>query len=228
MCEDVRVAMSARLDGEDPGLAPEEIDGHLSGCTGCVAWLADAQRLAATMTATLTEPAAARAAAAGTPATGPAATNPAATNPAATGAARRRAAAEAYARRQVLRVAVAAAAVVQLALALPTLVGAFLSTETGPHAGREMASFDVAVAVGFLAAAYWPARARAFVPVALVLAACLGITSVVDLVRGAAGVGHEFGHLVAVVQAGLLLALSRIETGAPGRVPRARVAGTRR
>src|SRR5256886_15218930 len=134
-------------------------------------------------------------------------------------AARRRAAAEAYARRQVLRVPVAAAAVVQWALALPTLVGAFLSTETGPHAGREMASFDVAVAVGFLAAAYWPARARAFVPVALVLAACLGITSVVDLVRGAAGVGHEFGHLVAVVQAGRLFARSPLPTASPGRGP---------
>jgi hypothetical protein len=46
MCEDVRVAMSARLDGEDPGLAPEQIDGHLSGCPGCAAWLGEVERLA--------------------------------------------------------------------------------------------------------------------------------------------------------------------------------------
>ena len=39
MCEDVRVAMSARLDGEDPGLAPEQIEDHLSECAGCAVWL---------------------------------------------------------------------------------------------------------------------------------------------------------------------------------------------
>jgi hypothetical protein len=121
----------------------------------------------------------------------------------------------------VLRVAVAVAAVVQLALALPTLLSTFLSTELGAHAGREMASFDVAVAVGFLLAAYRPDRARAFVPVALVLAACLAATSGIDLVRGVTTIGHEFGHLVAVVQAGLLWALSR---GTGGLVPRPRVA----
>src|SRR5256885_5454420 len=45
MCEDVRVAMSARLDGEDPGLAPEEIDGHVVGCADCSAWLTEVRRL---------------------------------------------------------------------------------------------------------------------------------------------------------------------------------------
>jgi hypothetical protein len=143
-------------------------------------------------------------------------------------AARRRAATEARARRQVLRIAVAVAALLQLALALPLLVGAFLSTEPGPHAGREMASFDVAVAVGFLLAAYRPARARAFVPVALVLAGCLAITSGVDLIRGVTGFGHEFGHLVAVIQAGLLWTLGRLENGGPERLPRPRIAGTPR
>jgi hypothetical protein len=128
----------------------------------------------------------------------------------------------------VLRIAVAAAALVQLALAVPTLVGAFLATEIGPHTGREMASFDVAVAVGFLFVAYRPARARALVPVALVLAVLLAVTSTVDVVRGVAGPAHEIGHLVAVVQAGLVWALSRIKTAPLSRVPRARVAGTPR
>ncbi len=140
--------------------------------------------------------------------------------------ARLRAAAQAHARRQVLRLAVAAAALVQLALALPTLAGAFFATEAGLHTGREMASFDVAVAVGFLLAAWRPARARAFVPVALVLAICLAITSGVDVVRGITGFSHEFGHLVAVVQAGLLWALGRREAGRPTQVSRPWVAGT--
>ena len=128
----------------------------------------------------------------------------------------------------MLRIAVAAAAVVQLALALPVLIGAFLSSELGPHAGREMASFDIAVAVGFLAVAYRPARARAFVPVAIVLAACLAITSGVDIARGVAGFPHEIAHLVAVIQAGLLWALSRAGSDGGGGVRPARVAGTQR
>jgi predicted anti-sigma-YlaC factor YlaD len=215
MCEDVRVAMSARLDGEEPGLAAEEIDGHLAGCADCTTWLAAAERLPRPV---LTAP----------DLTGRIMAAVAADPVIAADAARRRAAEEAHGRHQVLRFAVAAAAVVQLALALPTLVGAFLSSELGPHAGREMASFDIAVAVGFLAVAYRPARARALVPVAIVLAACLAITSGVDIVRGVAGFGHEIGHLVAVIQAGLLWALSRTGTGAVGGVPRPRVAGTQR
>jgi predicted anti-sigma-YlaC factor YlaD len=206
MCEDVREALSARLDGEQPGLATDSIDGHLSDCPACTAWLDGVRRVEAAglveapdlteriMTALAADPVVAAK------------------------RARLRAVAEAHARRQVLRLAVAAAALAQLALALPTLAGTFLTAEVGPHTGREMASFDVAVAVGFLLAAWRPARARAFVPVALVLATCLAITSGIDIVRGVTSFTNEFGHLVAVVQAGLLWALGRREAGMPARV----------
>jgi predicted anti-sigma-YlaC factor YlaD len=196
MCEDVQAALSARLDGEDAGLDDEVVDGHVSGCPICAAWLAGTRALTLAqedppdLTGRIME------------AVGPYVV-------------RRRAAADEHARRQILRVAVAVAAVVQLALAVPT----FLSTQ---HTGREMASFDIAVAVGFLLAAYRPARARAFVPVALVLAVCLAVSSGIDISRGVTTVGHEFGHLVAVVQAGLLWALGRSRT--PARVPEPRVA----
>jgi predicted anti-sigma-YlaC factor YlaD len=216
-CEDVRVALSARLDGEDPGSPPEEVDAHLAGCAGCTGWLAGARRLPRTI---------------GDPPPGltdrimaAVAADPVIAGERARGAAQ----AEAAGRRQVLRVAVAAAAAVQLALALPTLVGALLGTVIGPHASREMASFDIAVAVGFLVVAYRPAWAGGFVPVAFVLAACLAVTSGVDVARGVAGVGHEIGHLVAVVQAGLVWALSRaVNDAGPGGIPRARVAGSSR
>jgi hypothetical protein len=108
-------------------------------------------------------------------------------------------------------VAVAAAAAVQFALAVPVLVAVFLGTETGTHAGREMASFDAAVAVGFLLAAWRPSRARAYVPVAIVLAGCLAVTSGGDLIRGVTTLPHEVGHLVTLVQAVLLWALSRAD-----------------
>jgi len=208
MCEDVRVAMSARLDGEDPGLAPEQIDGHLSQCAGCAAWLRAAQRLVVQLPEAPDNTGRIMAAVAADPLV-------------AAEAARRRAAVEAQGRQRVLRVAVAAAALVQLALAVPTLVSAFLATEVGPHTSREMAAFDIAVAIGFLFVAYRPARARALVPVAIVLAILLGVTSGVDIARGVAGPAHEIGHLVAVVQAGLLWGLARI-VAVP--LPRMRVA----
>jgi hypothetical protein len=79
-----------------------------------------------------------------------------------------------------------------------------------------MASFDIAVAVGFALAAWRPERARAFVPVAFVLAACLAATSVMDISDGATHLAHEVGHLAALAQALLLWALSRRTKGDPG------------
>lgn len=135
--------------------------------------------------------------------------------------ARLRAAAEAHGRRQVLRVAVGAAAIVQLVLAVPLLFGVDTGTAgVGLHATREMASFDVAVAVGFGLAAWRPQRARAYVPLAFVLAGCLAATSVNDIVHGVTGMAHELVHLVAMAQAGLLWALGRIERAHPPAPPR--------
>jgi predicted anti-sigma-YlaC factor YlaD len=217
MCEEVRVALSARLDGEDPGPQAGPVEQHLAGCAACRDWQARAQRLDEVVARReqapvpdLTERIAAAIAAA-----------PAPEAAAPTGSARVRgsarlrgaevmAALELRARRQILRLAVAVAAGVQLALALPALFDP-VGAAAGIHTTREMASFDLAVAVGFLIAAYRPARARAFIPVALVLAGCLAVTSGVDLARGTTIPSHEIGHLVAVVQAGLLWALGRAE-----------------
>ena len=96
--------------------------------------------------------------------------------------------AETRGRRQILRLAVAVAAVAQLALAVPVLLSG-LGVAADPHTSREMASFDIALAVGFALAAYRPARARAFVPVAFVLAACLAATSAVDMAN--ASTAHD-------------------------------------
>lgn len=37
-CEDCRDAISARMDGEDAGVAPGAVDDHLAGCAGCRAF----------------------------------------------------------------------------------------------------------------------------------------------------------------------------------------------
>ncbi|SCL52808.1 Predicted anti-sigma-YlaC factor YlaD, contains Zn-finger domain [Micromonospora citrea] len=201
-CDDVRTALSARLDGEDPQASPEALDAHTGGCPGCRSWLARAEqvtrlaRVRAVAVPDLTASVLAAVAADGV-------------------AGRDAAAAARRGRRQVLRVAVAVAAVAQLAIALPVLL-AGLGVTVDPHTSREMASFDVALAVGFALAAWRPERARAFVPVALVLAVCLAGTSAVDIANSTTALVHEVGHLAAVVQAGLLWALGRL-SGEPQR-----------
>ncbi len=37
-CDRIREALSARIDGEDPGLPDGECDAHLGGCADCRAW----------------------------------------------------------------------------------------------------------------------------------------------------------------------------------------------
>ncbi|TDB74346.1 zf-HC2 domain-containing protein [Micromonospora sp. KC723] len=201
-CDDVRVALSARLDGEDPQAPDAALETHVSACPGCRSWLSRAEqvtritRLRPVRVPDLT--ARVLAAVAADPVL-------AARSPNAIPAARR----------QVLRVAVAVAAVAQFAIALPVLLTG-LGVAADPHTGREMASFDVALAVGFVLAAWRPERARAFLPVALVLAVCLAVTSVLDIANSTTALVHEIGHLAAVAQAGLLWALGRVG-GEPGQ-----------
>jgi len=191
-CEAVRLDLSARLDGEVTDLPTTQLDAHVDGCAGCRTWLTAAERVTRQ----------ARVRSVGVPdLTG---------QILAAVADERRAeqgerAAAVRGTRQILRVAVGIAAAVQLLLALPVLLGVGVD----PHASREMASFDIALAVGFALAAWRPEQARAFVPVAFVLAACLAVTSGLDVADGATHLTHEVGHLAALVQAGLLWALGR-------------------
>ncbi|WP_329107956.1 zf-HC2 domain-containing protein [Micromonospora sp. NBC_01699] len=209
-CDEVRVALSARLDGEDPRAPMEALDAHTVTCPGCQLWLVRAEELGRVMQ---------RAQAVEVPDLTATVLAAVAADPVIAAAARRRTSA-AYGRRQILRVAVAVAAVAQLAIALPILLAGF-GVEVDLHTTREMASFDVALAVGFALAAYRPERAQAFVPVAFVLAVCLAGTSAVDIVNSTTAVVHEIGHLATVVQAGLLWALGRVSrrTDPPLRAP---------
>ncbi|HKT01896.1 MAG TPA: zf-HC2 domain-containing protein, partial [Rugosimonospora sp.] len=44
-CEEVRFAMSASLDGEEPGQPAGVVEAHLSGCAACAVWQEEALRL---------------------------------------------------------------------------------------------------------------------------------------------------------------------------------------
>jgi predicted anti-sigma-YlaC factor YlaD len=189
-CQRVREALSARIDGEPAGLAPDRLDGHLAGCPACAGWLERAQEITRAVRLQ--------------PVTVPDLTEAVL---AAVAADQRTHSPPRRPRRTVLRIAVAAAALAQLALALPVLIGA------DAHLSREMACFELALAVGFGLAAWRPQRARAFVPVAAVLAVALALTSVADLAGAHTTPVHETAHLAAVVQALLLWALARSAAG---------------
>ncbi|MCW2505133.1 MAG: hypothetical protein JWO79_3417 [Actinomycetia bacterium] len=186
-CAQMRIAISALLDGEEPGIPRQRVRGHLASCPGCRDWQSGAQRVSTEALAQVPEP--------------PDLTErvlaalPVA-KPPLLGAGPLR----------VLRLALAVSAAAQLALAIPLL---FSLASGGGHQGREMASFDVAVAVGFLVAAARPSRAAALVPVALALVLCLFASAAVDLARENTQLTQEAGHLVVVLQAGALWLLGR-------------------
>jgi predicted anti-sigma-YlaC factor YlaD len=195
-CDAVRAALSALLDGETVdrrtfGGGPAEVEAHLLVCPACQDWRARAERVTRAVREQLAEvpDLTARVLAAV--------------------AADRRAAA--WERRQVLRFAVALFALGQAVLALQPILG----MDSGSHISREMASFELAVAVGFGLAAYRPQRARVFVPVAVVLAGCLAVTSMADIASGRTALVQEVVHLAAVVQPGLLWALARAHDAGP-------------
>src|SRR4051812_32585645 len=191
LCEDLRIALSARLDGEDPGATAEVIDGHLISCPGCRTWLAGALELAGPVRALRREPVVDRT-----------------TEIMAAVAADRRApvgrapvAVELPRERwiRLVRAAVAGSAAVQLALAMPSLLATLGAVSPG-HVNHELGAFDVALGVGFLLVAARPGLARAYAPLAWVLALLLAVTSGADLLHGTTTLGHEAVHLACIVQ----------------------------
>jgi len=203
MCTQTRIAISALIDGEDPGIPADQARAHLAVCPACQAWQESAEevtravRVQSVEVPDLTERV--LAAVAADPTIGPARDD------------------AAHGRRQVLRLALAVSAVAQLIVGLPML---FAGSGESLHVSREMASFDVAIAVGYLFAAWRPARAAALVPIAVALSVCLLVTSTLDVANNGVLVAHEIGHLLAVFQAGLLWALGRAGTP-PNRAPAA-------
>jgi predicted anti-sigma-YlaC factor YlaD len=197
-CAEIRIALSAMLDGEQPGVGREEVEAHLVGCDACRAWRCAARSLDAAAGAEwAAQPPDLTVRVLAAVAADPAARAAAPIPPGR------------FAHPGVVRWALGLSAVAQLLLALPALVGSPTSGETALHAGRETASFDVAIAIGFLFVAARPAWARALVPVAVALSGCLLLTSTIDISDGAAQFGHELNHLLAGLQAVLLWLLAR-------------------
>ena len=179
-CDRYREALSARLDGEDSGMSQSVIDAHLAGCSDCRSWAEAAGALSPD----------------GSAAPGPA-LRPGVMS-------------------ELLdltvdlrdrqrgdggwRVGLLAVAVLQLVVAWPGLLPG--DGIVSAHAAHELASWDLGLAVGFLALAWMPGRAWGALPVVAAMVLFLTGTSISDILAGHAELEHEVTH--ALQLAGLL------------------------
>ncbi|HVM67422.1 MAG TPA: zf-HC2 domain-containing protein [Acidimicrobiales bacterium] len=180
-CEGYREAISARIDGEDPGLAAEPLARHLADCAGCRAFETDA--LGATRRARLrsAEPV-----------------------PDLTGAimtaisASRRPLPTPF----VIRLTLALVAAAQACSAIPALVG----NDSGAtlHIAHEQGAWGLALAAGLAFAAWRPARAGALLPFLAVFVATMAALTLVDVVTGRVAPTAEVPHLMAAIGLALL------------------------
>jgi predicted anti-sigma-YlaC factor YlaD len=195
-CENYRLGISARLDGEDAGVDDASLAWHLANCGECLQFESEAITLARAVRVVATEPA---------PDLAP--TIMAAIN------------AERVARKsrfdpQALRIGLITLAVVQMLLAMPVLL--FGRDAGAPiHIAREIGSFDFALAVGFFFVGWRPARAYGMLPLVAAVVGCLAITTGVDLVRGTATLLNESAHLLDVMGLAAVWEMAR-SAGQPG------------
>lgn len=189
-----QAALSARIDGEDPGVAPEALDVHLSRCVACRSWLAAATPITRALRIAPAEPRweltrkilaayqADRLARAPVELSLPVAA----------------------------RVGLAFMALAQLALALPQFLDAALAGVPA-HLAQDLASWDVALAVGFLFVAWKPGRASGMLPVVGALVALVFATLALGTAGGRGLAVGEALHLTEVGGLALLWLLAHTQ-----------------
>jgi len=182
-CDRIREAISARIDGEEPGLPADALDAHLTVCAACRGWQQRAHsvtrraRLGGSYLDHDLTPQVLTAFAAVRPGRG---------------------------RRLTQRTGLIAVAVAQLAITVPML---FLGHDhdAGVHAAHELGSFNLALAIAFAVGAVRPVLSAGLAWPCGIAAAGLAGTAVVDLFAGQTFGADEAQHLVAVAGAALLV-----------------------
>jgi predicted anti-sigma-YlaC factor YlaD len=171
-CELWQSAISARIDGEEPGVEPRLLEAHLASCVSCRRFQTVAE---ATRRAARVQPA-----------------------PPMPDLSRRivklNAIADRASRWSIVRVLLGVVAIDVIAFALRALVLG-QEDDASAHAARHLGAFTFAYGVGLLVVVVRPARARTMLPVAAVLAGALGVTAVVDLSNGNVPLVGEATHL---------------------------------
>ena len=183
-CETARESISALLDDEEPEVDQRALDEHLQTCAGCRAWRSAAHEV--TRNARL-EPA----------------------RPVTVTSDDLVAAVLAHSRPPrrpgsvaLVRVGLVAVAVAQAWITAPLLF--FGHDHHAPeHIAHEVGAFAMALAAGFVVAAWRPERARGMRTLVGIVAGLLLVTAVLDLAHGHTDVSEEAPHLLTI--AGWLL-----------------------
>jgi predicted anti-sigma-YlaC factor YlaD len=186
----IRHAISARLDGEDPGLDEATVYGHLATCGECRAFAHDTDELHRAVRLA------------------PAPEIPDLTPGILAAIGAETLAQEDSETQHALRWILLAIAVTQIAIAIPALL--FGSDAGLPvHAARHIGSFDVALGVGFFYAAWKPSRIPGLLPVVVALVACLVGSSLLDVAAGNTAALGEAQHALDFVGLAVVWLLSR-------------------
>lgn len=189
-CEAAHEAISALLDGEQPAFGRPELESHLARCAACRAWREDAHEV--TRRARL---------AAAQPVPMPDGSLLAAVGATEQG---RQGWTLGSLRRALLIVALG-----QLALSLPELLSG--SYRGAPiHVAHEMGALDLALAAGFLVAAWRPARAQGMRALVGCAALLLVVTALIDMLAGRTSLSDEAPHLLVVAGWLLLRPIARL------------------
>lgn len=193
-CEQCREAISARLDGEATALESEAVHAHLAVCPGCRRWEDDVLRCSRVVLSGVAEPVPDLSA----------------------GILAAIAAIEAPASRwsrwrldpTAARSALGVLGLLQLLLGVPAVL---YGVDGGApiHVAREIGSFDLALAVGFVFAAWRPAYAPGLLPVAGALAVALIGGTAADILRSDVSALAETGHLPQLLGLALVAVVAR-------------------
>jgi predicted anti-sigma-YlaC factor YlaD len=195
-CERYRYAISARLDGEEPGVEPPLLQHHLSTCSACRNWEHDAVGLARAVRVSSAEP---------IPDLTPSILVAIGREPAPV----RRAI-------PLLRVALGIVGLVKLMVPGHAL----FFHEPGLHVTRGLSSFELALAVGFLCAAWRPVRAYGLLPPVSTVMALLLVIPLLDGSIAYSSMFTESTHILQVVGFGLVFVLARTVPQTPIGRPR--------
>jgi predicted anti-sigma-YlaC factor YlaD len=184
-CERAREAISASIDGEEPGIEARLVDAHLRHCPACREFKAMIE-------------AAPRAGAVGLAPEMPDLSRR---------VSKLAAIADRASKWSTVRALLAVVAIQIIVFSVPHLTARDESGVTA-HDSRHLGAFSLAYAVALLVVAVRPARARTVLPVACVLAGALVITAVIDLANGNIPFLGEALHLPEILSVGLVWALA--------------------
>jgi predicted anti-sigma-YlaC factor YlaD len=205
-CDAAREAMSALLDDEASPCDPGALAEHVADCPPCQDWREAAHLVTRRSRLTLALPV------------------PDGTERilAAVHADRAARPSPRHARTaRLARTGLAAAALAHSVIFVPALIGR-AGPQVPPNASHELGVFNLALAVGLLAAVIRPAWARAMLPLVGATALFLTVSSLCDAARGETTLQHELPHLITVAAALFLALLARAEDAGrdgPGRRP---------